>query len=206
MKKIAASFLCLGLMMSSMSLTAQNMTGGLKGGLTMSNLYIDKNELNDENARFGFNAGLYSQFMIAGIFGIQPELLFSTKGTEAVYDGIINQSVQFNMNYIDVPVLAIFSPLPLLEFYAGPYVGLLINSNVKYTGLINDESEINRDHFNTFDFGFTGGVALNVNMVKVGLRYNLGLQKLANSDTANMLLGDSKNSYGQLYIALKLSD
>jgi hypothetical protein len=201
MKKIIASLLLLGLMVNSITITAQNMTSGLKGGLTMSNLYIDKNDLNDENARFGFNAGLYSQFMIAGIFGIQPELLFTTKGTEAVYDGIINQTVQFNMNYIDVPVLAVLSPLPVLEFYAGPYVGLLIDSNVKYSGLINDESEINRDHFNTLDVGFTGGIALNLEMVKVGLRYNLGLQKLANSDTANMLLGDSKNSYGQLYIA-----
>jgi hypothetical protein len=206
MIKIAVSILFIGLMISSMTISAQNMTGGLKGGLTMSNLYIDKNDLNDENSRFGFNAGLYSQFMIAGIFGIQPELLFTTKGTEAVYDGLINQTVQFNMNYIDVPILAVLSPLPVLEFYAGPYVGLLINSNVKYSGLINEESEINRDHFNTLDVGFTGGVALNFAMVKVGLRYNLGLQKLANSDTANMLLGDSKNSYGQLYIAIKLSD
>lgn len=190
----------------SLFVHAQHVSGGFKGGLTMSNLYIDKNEVDDENARFGFHAGLFSQIMLSEHFGIQPEILFTTKGTEATYDGLINQTVDFRMNYLDLPVMAVVRPIELLEIYAGPYVGLLINTNVKYSGTFEGEETLDRDNFNTLDYGFTGGMALNFGSVTTGIRYSLGLQKLANSNRSEILLGDSKNAYGQLYIAFRLSE
>lgn len=185
---------------------AQNVSGGIKGGLTMSNLYIDEEELDDENARFGFHAGFFSQAMFLETFGLQPELLFTTKGTRATYNGFIDQTVDFNLNYLEVPVLAVFRPIDMLEFHAGPYVGLLLGSNVEYSGTIDEYDEIDRDHFNTLDYGISAGFALNVGQVQAGLRYNIGLQKLADSDGSDLLLGDSKNAYGHLFIAFKLSD
>ena len=194
----------IGLLILTPHSWGQGITGGFKGGLTMSNLYIDREDLDDENARFGFHVGVFSQMMVADVVGFQPELLFSTKGTEGVYGGIINQTVTFNMNYLDLPILLVVRPVDLLEIHAGPYVGLLISSNVEYTGTIDGESEIDRDHFNTIDYGFAAGVALNFGSVQIGLRYNLGLQELADSDTSRMLLGDSKHSFGQLFLGLKV--
>jgi hypothetical protein len=188
----------------STTATSQGITGGFKGGLTMSNLYIDRDDLDDENARFGFHGGLFSQMMLADILGFQPELLFTTKGTEGVYGGIINQTVQFNMNYIEVPFLLVVKPVDLIEIHAGPYIGLLVSSNVKYSGTIDGESEISRDHFNSLDYGLSAGFALNFGTIQTGLRYNLGVQELADSDTSRMMLGDSKHSYGQLYIAIRV--
>src|SRR5690349_8985891 len=76
--------------------TAQNQVprkAGIKGGLNVSNLYID--DVTDENARLGFNVGLYGQLFATEGFAIQPELLFSTKGSKAEYDnGTIDQTVQ----------------------------------------------------------------------------------------------------------------
>lgn len=184
---------------------AQDVNYGIKGGLTFSNLYIDKDELDDENARLGLNAGFFSQFLIADAFGIQPEFLFSAKGTEATYEGMIDQTVDFKMNYIDIPVLAVIKPIEILEIHAGPYFGFLLNSNVDYSGTIEGTDEIDRDHLNTVDFGLSGGAALNFGSLQTGVRYNLGLQKIADSDAADFLLGDSKHSYGQIYLALKLS-
>lgn len=189
----------------SQPLFSQDVSGGIKGGLTISNLYIDREEINDENARFGFHAGLYSQMMFSEIFGFQPELLFTTKGTEAVYDGLINQTVQFNLNYLELPLLAVFRPIEILEFHVGPYIGLLLSSDVKYSGTIEGESEIDRDNFQTLDYGMALGVAMNFGMIKTGIRYNIGLQKLANSNISNMMLGDGKNSYGQIFIAINFS-
>jgi len=80
----------------------------------------------------------------------------------------------------------------------------LMISNIKYSGAIEGEDEISRDNFNTLDYGIGAGVALNFGIVQAGIRYNLGLQKIAKTDIANLLLGDSKNAYGQLYIAFRL--
>ncbi|MFW5726083.1 MAG: porin family protein [Bacteroidota bacterium] len=209
MKKKLLSIIMFSTILSTLlalPLAAQQMTGGIKGGLTMSNLYIDRDELDDENARFGFNLGLYSQFMMAETFGIQPELVFTTKGSEATYSGIVDQTVNFNLNYLEVPVLAVFRPLDNLELHAGPYVGLLLSSNIEYSGTIDGNDEIDRDNFNTLDYGIGAGLALSFGNISVGLRYNLGLQELANTSVAEMLLGDSKNSYGQLYIAFGFSE
>lgn len=208
MKKIFLGIVLSGMfaVLTSSVVKAQNVSGGLKGGLTMSNLYIDDDEIDDENARFGFHAGFFSQVMFLETFGLQPELLFTTKGTKATYDGFITQTVDFNLNYLEVPVLAVFRPVEMIEFHAGPYVGLLLSSNIKYSGAIDGNDEIDRDNFNTLDYGLGFGFALNFGQVQAGLRYNIGLQKLANSNVSEMLLGDSKNAYGQLFVAFKLSE
>ncbi len=206
MKKIFSALFLAGIItvFATTGTKAQEMSGGIKGGLTMSNLYIDKNEIDDENARFGFHAGFFSQVMFLETFGLQPELLFTTKGTKATYDGFISQTVDFNLNYLEVPILAVFRPVEMIEFHAGPYVGLLLSSNIKYSGAIEGHDEIDRDNFNTVDYGLGFGFALNFGQVQAGLRYNIGLQKLANSNVSEMLLGDSKNAYGQLYIAFTM--
>jgi len=47
---------------------------------------------------------------------------------------------------------------------------------------------------------------LNFGNIKAGLRYSIGLQKLAETNVTNLLLGDSKNAYGQLYIAFRITE
>ncbi len=176
---------------------------GIKGGLTLSNLYIDENDLDTEDRRVGFHAGLFSQFMFTEAIGIQPEILYTTKGSEADYLGAINQTVSFNIDYIDIPVLLVLRPLEMLEIYAGPYAGILLNSDVGFEGTIEGETDLDRDHFETFDAGLVGGIALNFGGFKVGARYNLGLREIADSNASQMLLGDSKNQYAQFYLAIQ---
>ncbi|MGC3943493.1 MAG: porin family protein [Chryseolinea sp.] len=177
---------------------------GVKGGLNVSNLYSD--DIDDKNARYGFNAGLYGQIFSTETFAIQPELLYSTKGTKAEYGGIIDQTVKFNLNYLDLPVLAVFKLGDAAEIHVGPYVSYLLNSNIKYSGdVANGTDELNRDNLKHFDFGVSGGFGLNFGPTQVGARYNLGLTEIADSDMARRMLGNAKNSNAQLYIAFNLN-
>jgi len=176
---------------------------GIKGGLNVSNLYIDN--IHDENARYGFNVGLYGQVLSSDKFAIQPELLFSTKGTKAFYGGIVEQTVKYNLNYLDLPVLAVFKLGESAEIHVGPYASYLLNANVSYSGdVANGDDEIDKDHLKSFDYGLVGGFGLNFGQVQVGARYNYGLVKIADSDAAELFLGDSKNSVAQLYVSLNL--
>jgi hypothetical protein len=176
---------------------------GIKGGLNVSNLYID--DLDDENARYGFNIGFFGQVLASETFAIQPELLFSTKGSKAFYGGIIDQTVKYNLNYLDLPVLAVFKLGESAEIHIGPYAGYLLGANVSYSGdIVNGDDEIDRDHLKSFDYGLAGGFGLNFGTVQVGARYNFGLAKIADSDAAEVVLGDSKNSVAQLYVSLNL--
>jgi len=178
---------------------------GVKAGMSVSNLYLEN--VHDENARIGFNGGLYGQILSSPVFAFQPELLYSTRGTTANYQGaIVDQTVRFNINYLDLPLLAVFKLGPSAEIHAGGYASYLLGANVEYHGnLSNGVDELDRDHFKSYDYGLVGGFALNFGSAQVGARYNLGLVRLADSDEARNQLGDSKNSVGQVYLALNLN-
>jgi hypothetical protein len=176
------------------------MRGGVKGGLNVSNLYVD--DIDDENARYGFNVGVYGQVFSTETFALQPELMYSTRGAKLEYGGLIDQSVKFNLNYLDLPVLAVFKLGDAAEIHVGPYAAYLLHSNVSYDGdLGSGKDDIDRDHLKPFDFGLAGGFGLNFGPMQVGARYTLGLTEIADSDIARTVIGDAKNSCAQLYLA-----
>jgi hypothetical protein len=181
------------------------MRAGVKGGLNVSNLYVD--DVNDENARFGFNLGFYGQILSSDVFAIQPELLFSTKGSKIEYGGnFFDQTVKYNLSYLDLPVLAVFKLGDAAEIHVGPYVSYLLGANISHDGdLGSGVDDIDREHLKSFDYGLSGGVGLNFGALQVGARYNYGLAKLEDSNAAELLIGDSKNSVAQLYLALNLN-
>ncbi len=179
---------------------------GIKGGLNISNLYVD--DVDDENARFGFNAGLYAQLFSSEVFAIQPELLYSTKGTRTTYNNVLmgEGDAKFNLNYLEVPVLAVIKLGSVAELHVGPYWSYLLSANIDYDGDTDTFRELDRDSFTSWDFGIAGGVGLNFGATQIGVRYSKGLRNLAESDDAEAQLGDVKNSCAQLYIAFNMND
>lgn len=185
--------------------SAQSAKAGVKGGVNFSNLFID--EVDDENMRIGFHAGVYGEFLLpSGTIGIRPELLYSAKGAKGTYNFAgIDGEYKFNLDYIDLPVLLVFKLGDKVDIHAGPYVGYLINTSVTSEGDLGEyDEDIDRDNFNSFDFGLSGGIAFNFNPVSVGLRYNYGLTKIADSDVADEVLGNAKNGVGQVFISFNL--
>jgi len=188
-------------------LMAQNSTAraGIKGGFNVSNLYSD--EINDESARYGFNVGVYGQFLSSETFAIQPELLFTTKGAKAEYHGVFgDQTASFNLNYLELPVLAVFKLGSSAEIHAGGYGGYLLSTNVKYEGdFANGTDDIDRDELKHVDAGLVAGFGLNFGAVQIGARYNFGLVEIANTNNSRNILGDSKNSCGTIYLAFNMN-
>lgn len=180
-------------------------SGGIKGGVNISNLYVD--DVNDENARIGFHVGVYGQLFASEVFAIQPEINYSTKGTRVVTEfATIDQTTKFNLNYIDIPVLAVFKLGQAVEIQAGPYWAYLVGANIDTEGDLGDDfREIDRDNFENWDAGIAGGIAFNLGAAKLGARYNYGLREIARSSGAKAFLGDSKNSVGQIYLALNFN-
>lgn len=206
MKKIILTTVVLGLM----AFAANAQYVGVKGGLNLSNLNIDG--VDDENMRLGYHFGAFINLPISDGFAVQPEVLYSTKGTKADYNqdlGILGQftaETKFKLDYIDVPLLAVFRVGDNFEIHAGPYIGFLMSSKFEVDGDVELEDDLDKDNFKSMDFGLVGGIALNFSAVQVGARYNYGLQKIQDSDAADLLLGDATNSYFQVFAALRLGN
>lgn len=188
---------------------AQESVTGIKGGLNLSSLSTDGN--NDKNLKVGFHAGVFSKIALSESFAIQPELLYSGKGIKINYDesGVAEGDSKFNLNYIDLPVKLVFNLSEDFEFQFGPYVSYLVNANVDtdanfFGGNINSEDELDRDHFNTVDYGLSAGLGFDLDPMIFGINYNLGLKQVAkDDDIAYDLLGDAKNTVIQVYVGLK---
>lgn len=104
-------------------------------------------------------------------------------------------------------MLAVFKLGKVAEIHAGVYGAYLIGANIKSDGDLGDWfDDLDRDNFETMDYGLAGGVGLNFGGVQVGARYNMGLQEIAKSNGARSVLGNSKNSLAQLYIAFPLNN
>lgn len=182
---------------------AQDRKAGIKGGLNVSNLYLD--DVDDENARIGFHVGVFGEIFSTETFAVQAELLYSTKGTKAVGNGILYDEADFNLNYLDVPVFAVFKLGESVDLHLGAYGAYLLGANISTKGNFgNSNDELDKDNFKAFDYGLMGGIGFNFGAIQVGARYNYGLGKIADGDTAKTILNDSKNSFGQVYVAFNL--
>src|SRR5688572_32995374 len=94
MKKISLVFcalLCIG------SAFAQGAKFGLKGGLNVSTLSDDNDEL---GSKLGFHAGALAHIHISPQFALQPEVVYSSQGAKyTVTDG----EHTLALNYINIP-------------------------------------------------------------------------------------------------------
>lgn len=206
MKKTFFTTLVLGLL----AISANAQYFGIKGGLNFSNLYID--EADDNNLRTGYHVGAYINLPITQGFAVQPEVLYSTKGSKSHYNvdlgpfGELNQDVTTKLDYIDIPLLAVFKLGDLAEIHLGPYFGFLASSKAEFEGEFDGSDDIDTDNFKGLDYGISGGFAINLTALQIGARYNYGLQEIQDSDLADALYGDAKNSYFQVFAALRFGD
>jgi hypothetical protein len=216
MKTLLGSVVVAGCLLSGGQLKAQEQQTvtesgmapkvGIKGGLNLSNFYND--DINDNNVRVGWNAGFFAKLPVARGFSIQPELLYSNKGSKTTYDNVVQGEGEYrlNMHYVELPVLAVVNLSPNFSLHAGPYIGYLAGANTK--NLHSDGSaelvtDYNAENFNRIDYGLAGGLGVDIQNVTVGARYNLGLQEVGKSGS---VIGESlkgvKNNNISIYVGV----
>jgi len=196
-------------MLSFGSLLAQESSVGIKGGINFANMSVDGS--NDENLKMGLMFGVFNKIPINESFAIQPELMYSSKGVKINYDdeAFIEGESKFKLSYIDVPVKLVFNLSEDFEFQFGPYVGYLLSAGFENDGSIagidvNSEDEIDRDNFNPWEFGLTGGLGFDFDPLVIGFSYNMGLSQVAKDDEpSELMLGEAKNSVIQVYAGIK---
>ncbi|RBN51329.1 MULTISPECIES: porin family protein [Flavobacterium] len=203
-KKLIFASLVLSFM-SFTSAQAQEKTPsyGFKGGLNFSNFYTDN--VDDSNILTGFNAGLYAKFPITNSIAIQPEINYTTKGSEQIYDNAVFQGTsKFNINYIEVPVLLVANLTDNFNVHVGPYAAYMVSGKTSTeTNFGSSTSELDTDDFNKFDAGISGGVGVDLDVVNFGVRYNYGLTKIGKDN--NFTSSDAKNSVFNVYVGLRLN-
>ena len=202
-KKMKKSILLIAIgLFGFTTMTAQEyVMFGAKGGVNFSTFRGDGNNAwNDPSGRTSFHLGMLAEIPMSERFSIQPEVLYSGQG----YD-IANRNnqddIEFQLEYINVPVIAKVYVFDGFALEAGPQVGFLVKSEIDYQPATVNSGDVNlnSDQFNTVDFSvalgasykFRGGFFLNG-------RYNIGLSDIYDDSFAGGAFAGSEAKHSVL--------
>ncbi|GLB50591.1 hypothetical protein Y10_29590 [Neptunitalea sp. Y10] len=171
---------------------------GIKGGLNLSTITSD--DFNDgEESRTSFNVGLLAELPISDRFSIQPEVLYSAQGFD-IRQNDNGDDVEYQLDYIQVPVLAKLYLIKGLSVEAGPQFGFKVNEEVDFDPT-SDGGDFDIDADDSSVKDFETSVALGAaykfdNGFFVSGRYTHGLTNIFDDSS---LLGnvDAKNAVWQ---------
>jgi hypothetical protein len=200
MKKLIYALLLLSFLMIG-SLSAQ--TGvrfGLKSGYSMATQYgITPDDLPytvDTDYRHGFAGGIMLYFPITESFGIQQELLYTTKGSRQhiKMDNLpVTTFSKYNLDYFELPILFRYTFVKIgnVGIYGstGFALSILLNGDYStksvidlgYTQITETESG-DLGELDTFDFAFLYGAGLDFDLFNmkwfIEYRFTIGWNTL----------------------------
>ena len=163
MKKL---FMIVAMMVATLSVSAQEagqmfikpMAGG-----TFSTLVGD---VDDVKGKIGLVGGAEFGYNINETFGITAGLLYTMQGCKDK-----DVDANFNLDYINVPVLANVYVAPGLALKAGPQIGFLTRAKL-------DDVDM-KDVCNTIDFSIPVGVSYEISDFVIDFRYNIGITSVS---------------------------
>ncbi len=116
-------------------IVASAISFGIQAGLNVSSItnatptsYGDNNF--SQNSKPGLNLGVFAEIPIIAMVHFQPEINYSMKGFRANTDqGIFTR----NYNFIDVPLLVKFYPVPHFYVFLGPQLSVKLSTTDSWT-------------------------------------------------------------------------
>lgn len=206
---IAALMMCGTVMAQSKDNGSSNtLHFGIRGGLNLASIVKDDDAPDfDNKMKPGFQAGVYLQLPITSGFSVQPEVLFSQKGYKASGSLLgTNYDYRVTTNYIDVPLLAKFSPMKNFGVLVGPQFSFLTNTSYKFkAGGTQFQDQIDNDNDNLRNNILGGLVGLEAGITKnvtLSARYALDFQKNNGDGSSNSL--KYRNQVVSLTVGLQL--
>ena len=204
-RKIYVPLLTAILVMSGITLSAQDspFKFGIKGGLNLSYLSIDREGIPKHNVKPGPNIGVAVTYPLSELLSIQSGLSVASKGTKiegkapmGFEDGLLYATTDAGLTsqqwYLQVPVLLEYgirvSTETKILVNAGPYFAWGFAGKTKLTGdiIYGDMIEFSTLDYDTFgdrgleryDAGIAAGIGIDLGEVIIGLNYELGLRDI----------------------------
>lgn len=186
MKKV----LLFAIMAAATGIASAQVKFGAKAGLNLSSVSVSPKESGvSYKIAPGFNAGFLANISLPGKFSLQPEVVYSGQGTKV---SSTEGSGNYNLGYINVPVLLKYKTASGFFVEAGPQAGFLLSAKVKSEGVSTDI----KDSFKSTDIAGVFGLGyMSPLNIGVDARYNLGFTNL---DKSSVSTSTAKNGVIQV--------
>ncbi|WP_310381881.1 porin family protein [Flavobacterium sp.] len=186
---------------------AQKAQFGVKGGLNLAVILGDTDGV-DFQSKAGYHVGGFVDIKVSDKISIQPELLYSTQGASVkdfeveLNNTLYSADVNFNLSYINIPVMLKYYAAEKFNLEVGPQIGFLTAAKIVAKVNGNEGEEDAKDIFESVDFGLNLGAGYDfTKKISAGVRYNVGLSNIEKTESGD----DSKikNSVFSLSLGYK---
>jgi hypothetical protein len=165
---------------------AQSFKLGVKVGGNMNKI---QGQSFSDGFKFAYHAGAFAEINFNKKWGIQPEVLWNQMGGvpsdfQSVYGTATNVNISslfnsdnvFKLNYLSIPILLRYTTVGgLFTFNVGPQFGIVLQQDKTLI-------QSGQDAFTGGDLSMVTGVQLNLLMLRIYGRYNIGLKNINNID------------------------
>ncbi|MEP6951722.1 MAG: porin family protein [Ginsengibacter sp.] len=166
---------------------------GLKGGVNVAQLHFNDDVLSSDS-KAGVNLGVFAHIHASKTWALQPELLYSLEGAQKVG----NAGTNYNLNYLNVPVLLLYMFSNGFRLEGGPQIGFLLSAKTK-SGSVT----VDNNGFKSTAFSIPLGAGyLTSSGFGFDARYVFGLSNINNSENGPTI----QSNVFQLGIFYRLSD
>ncbi|SFZ89597.1 Opacity protein [Flaviramulus basaltis] len=176
MKNLFSAFICL-ITISTVSAQSwsDNFQIGAKGGINFATVTGD--DFDSPDARTSFYAGLLAEIPVSERFSIQPEVFYSGQGFD-ITDEPDEFDAEYQVDYINVPLILKFYILDGFNIHAGPQFGFKINEELDFDPN-NDGGDTDTDQIKDFDLGLSAGLGYKIGEnFFVEARYTYGFSEV----------------------------
>ena len=160
--------------------SAQCLSVGVKGGVNFATIQVDATGGGSTlDSRVGLVAGGFVTWPLTGRFDLQPEVLFSQKGSSVEEAGA---RVETNMDWLDLPVLATYrltgSRDRNVHLFGGPSFGFRLRAKIATSVAGESFDRDISDEVGRVDIGVVGGAGVQLGWLSVDGRYTWGLTNI----------------------------
>lgn len=164
---------------------------GARGGVNFANI-TSTDDLEDPEMRTAYYIGILAEFPVSRMFSVQTEVNYSAQGFS------IDEFAEYQVDYLQIPVLAKVYLIPGLNAYAGPQIGYKVNEEADFEeNTANLIDSVESDAVNDLDLSAVLGAQYKLsNGLFIEGRYNLGLSNVFDEDgnLGNVSEDDIRNS------------
>lgn len=150
---------------------SQDLDLGIKAGANFSNI-TDASNLSNKT---GFQAGIFAGLKFTDKVGLQADLLYSQQGAEFDFG-------DFDLTYINVPVVLKYYIVQGLNIQAGPQFGFIVDDKITV-----DLGDVVADaKAESFDLSAVLGAGYDFPLgIRLDARYNFGLTDVSKLEGTN---------------------
>lgn len=184
---------------SANKLTAQEFYLGLKTGSGWSGFTYEGQAAHEIDTEQKLNIALTYNLKFSEKYGLNIETGYSDRGVQ-----IDNNELDYRLNYLDMPILLDYYPVPRVRLNAGPEITYLISAINQQ----NDSTKVNiMDRFEN-RWAINGAIGANYSInffLDAGIRYQIPITTISQSD-ATLNTRNTKSRYLQLYLLFKIAN